>query len=95
MGCCDITKKNATYLIYAKSLNITMPSRVDLDFTRENIERITQYLEIEDSLKLLYLNSKIRQLLPEYVNLVEVLSHLGNENRNELDINVLYKDIWK
>ena len=96
MGCCESKEKKGSYLVTVNSTrNIRKPRKLDPKLTKENLDKITQFLELDDCLKLLKLNRMTREMLPEYIKLMEVIAKLKVKNENELDINDLLTDIWK
>ncbi len=95
MGCCDSKEKNGSYLVTAPRKREFILRNVDPRVTKDHFDRIIQFLEIDEALKLLKLNKKIRTLLPEYVKLNHMVKKLNSNKDNELDLNSLISDISK
>ena len=94
MGCCESRERNNSYVVTTigrrgKLIN----SKTNTHLNKNNIHRIAEFLEIGDTLKLLKLNRKIRDLLPEHIKVMGMLKKLNEKKENELDLQSLLSDI--
>ena len=75
MGCCESKETKGSYLVTNTSGRIVSNYRTRLN--KENLVLINEFLEIEDSLKLMSLNRKMREWVPENLKILEILKNLS------------------